>query len=584
MISALAQLLFSSLVCVGLLAVWAATSPRHWFLRTGAFTAALALLLLIPAYEPLVVFALQGTVIAAGVQGACSWRRRKEPESRHPSPTRYSLATLLLLTVFVAIAAAVFSRLPEQGFVAWQCTMLTGVVSGIATLLGLWMVYGQRMRWWQRVVLGLVLSLGISLPLVWDDWLLSGFGFYDESATLWIPIIVCVTVSLSVLLWLMEGLANGNSAWSRSRWKRSLAIAALLLAAIALVRSPAEVYYQLMTPLPIPQDVMPNPNGWDDLVAAGAIAANWKFSNTSYYHDTAPLKELTAAVNEMKPAYERVQIGLAKDVQKPIDYSVNADIDLDRLMNLRTLARTLAGRGWLAKSENRFTDAASSYLNAIQLGYATRRGGLIVDAMAGIGGAGSGRRGLFDLRSQLSEAECLKLIPALVELESQCGSSEDFNYRDRVWVQHAYGWQGHLWLILDYDDLWSAEHAYETAFDRERAEMRLLRLELAIQAWRQTVGSLPKSLSDLVPKMIDEIPVDPFDPDGGLLQYRRAGDGYVLYSVGPNGIDDGGIAPDEENLGGFETGDLRLDIKYAPEPAAEEDNFEDGETFESLQK
>jgi len=286
----------------------------------------------------------------------------------------------------------------------------------------------------------------------------------------------------------------------------------------------------------------------------------------------------------MASAYERVQIGLAKDVQKPIDYSVDADLDMDRLTNFRTLTRSLAGRGWLKKIENRATDAASSYLNAIQLGYAMRRGGIIVDALVGIGSAGSGRRGLFSLLNQLSEAECLKLIPALVELENQCDPDEDFMFRDRVWTQHALGWQGRLWLILDYDELWFAEHSYETACNRERAEMRLLRLELAIQAWRNTNGSLPESLSELVPQIISEIPVDPFDPGGGLLQYRRTEEGYVLYSVGPNGSDEGGIPPDEEDLGGFETGDLRLDIQYAPEPEGVEEVIEEEDWDESVRE
>ncbi len=72
---ALAALLVSSLTCVGLLALWAETSRRHWFLRTAVFVGTLSLLLLIPAYEPFVAFALQGAVVASGVQLARRWRR-----------------------------------------------------------------------------------------------------------------------------------------------------------------------------------------------------------------------------------------------------------------------------------------------------------------------------------------------------------------------------------------------------------------------------------------------------------------------------------------------------------------------------
>lgn len=42
----------------GCLGLWAAVSPRHWFLRTSVVLAMLALLLPIRAYEPLILFGL----------------------------------------------------------------------------------------------------------------------------------------------------------------------------------------------------------------------------------------------------------------------------------------------------------------------------------------------------------------------------------------------------------------------------------------------------------------------------------------------------------------------------------------------
>jgi hypothetical protein len=186
MLVALAKLLISSFVCFGLLSAWAATSPRHWFVRTGVLVAVLSLLLLIPAYEPIVVFALQGLTVAAGVQRARWWRRRKEGRGLLPRRTRFSLATVLLVTVYVAIAAAVFAKFPEQGFSAWLNMILVGVVTGTAILLGLWMVHGQLARWWRRLALGIVLSVVIALLLLWDDWVISLFTLDDEHAALWI--------------------------------------------------------------------------------------------------------------------------------------------------------------------------------------------------------------------------------------------------------------------------------------------------------------------------------------------------------------------------------------------------------------
>jgi hypothetical protein len=52
-------------------------------------------------------------------------------------------------------------------------------------------------------------------------------------------------------------------------------------------------------------------------------------------------------------------------------------------------------------------------------------------------------------------------------------------------------------------------------------------------------GKLPDQLSSLIPKYLEEIPVDPYD--GQPLRYKRTDKGYVVYSIGPDGVDDGGI-------------------------------------------
>ena len=72
-------------------------------------------------------------------------------------------------------------------------------------------------------------------------------------------------------------------------------------------------------------------------------------------------------------------------------------------------------------------------------------------------------------------------------------------------------------------------------------------------------GSLPKSLQQLVPAFIDTTPVDPFS--GQPFIYRVEKTGYALYSVGPDGVDDGGEPIDRST----EMGDLSL----VPRPAAE---------------
>jgi hypothetical protein len=68
---------------------------------------------------------------------------------------------------------------------------------------------------------------------------------------------------------------------------------------------------------------------------------------------------------------------------------------------------------------------------------------------------------------------------------------------------------------------------------------RLLDVQLALHAYRLEHGSYPVGLADLAPEFIPSVPQDPFTA-GKLLQYRVTADKYVLYSVGPDTVDDGG--------------------------------------------
>jgi hypothetical protein len=77
-----------------------------------------------------------------------------------------------------------------------------------------------------------------------------------------------------------------------------------------------------------------------------------------------------------------------------------------------------------------------------------------------------------------------------------------------------------------------------TAESRHLTQQTLIQLALAVAAYRADRGEYPASLGELQPKYIDALPTDAFA--GRPLVYRRTDDGYVLYSVGQNGLDEGG--------------------------------------------
>ncbi len=73
--------------------------------------------------------------------------------------------------------------------------------------------------------------------------------------------------------------------------------------------------------------------------------------------------------------------------------------------------------------------------------------------------------------------------------------------------------------------------------DRE-ADLAVARVGLGCELFKGQNGRLPETLSELVPGILKDIPVDPYT--GKSLIYNKSGDGFIVYSVGSNEKDDGG--------------------------------------------
>ena len=76
------------------------------------------------------------------------------------------------------------------------------------------------------------------------------------------------------------------------------------------------------------------------------------------------------------------------------------------------------------------------------------------------------------------------------------------------------------------------------AVDRAEQQNRNLHLAFALAAYHADHKKYPAALADLAPKYIEQIPTDLFS--GKPLVYKPSDTGYLLYSVGVNGTDDGG--------------------------------------------
>lgn len=73
------------------------------------------------------------------------------------------------------------------------------------------------------------------------------------------------------------------------------------------------------------------------------------------------------------------------------------------------------------------------------------------------------------------------------------------------------------------------------------ARLTVARTALALERFRLAHGRLSKDLGELVPRLLPAVPLDPFD--AAPLRYKPLLTGYVVYSIGRDGHDDGGKEP-----------------------------------------
>ncbi|MGE5609293.1 MAG: hypothetical protein ACM359_08570 [Bacillota bacterium] len=89
----------------------------------------------------------------------------------------------------------------------------------------------------------------------------------------------------------------------------------------------------------------------------------------------------------------------------------------------------------------------------------------------------------------------------------------------------------------------------------EQARLEGARIGLAIARYRMEHGQLPARLEDLCPAYLNEIPTDPFD--GQPMRLKIEGEQAVVYSVGPDQKDDGGVKSESRGR----PGDISFQVK-----------------------
>lgn len=100
---------------------------------------------------------------------------------------------------------------------------------------------------------------------------------------------------------------------------------------------------------------------------------------------------------------------------------------------------------------------------------------------------------------------------------------------------------------------------------RSQALIRCTIAAVALERYRLLHGYWPSTLFGLTPALLKAVPLDPFDAQA--LRYRLLPDGVIVYSVGPDGVDNGGTM-NRQNLGvrGTDIGVRLWDVSSRRQP------------------
>ncbi|MGA3284498.1 MAG: hypothetical protein ABSD57_08575 [Verrucomicrobiota bacterium] len=265
------------------------------------------------------------------------------------------------------------------------------------------------------------------------------------------------------------------------------------------------LFFWTAEPLP-PIAPLPNSNGYNDLVKAGAMADD----NTGDYYEMK-LEELRRLVAKNSDVLQTARNSLQEDCAVPLQFSLNyVSRHLPELADYKRLAQAFVAEGRLAEMENRPGDAVKSYLDAIRLGHKSAHGGILIDQLVGTAIEAMGVSHLQKLGDQLDAKTCHETAATLETLDAQRQTWNEVMQQESAWSRRAYpGIKYRLGELVMSSSLKKALQGGERKFNKQQLIARQLLIDLAARAYELDKGHAPTSVADLVPDYLKAVPQDP---------------------------------------------------------------------------
>jgi hypothetical protein len=323
----------------------------------------------------------------------------------------------------------------------------------------------------------------------------------------------------------------------------------------ALLLASGWLLYRTAYP-PYTPPALPTPNGYDGLLKAASLVAPDTNSNTD--SSELDVQQLASLVTLNQPALALARESMRQECVVALNWSADRDwleeVHLENESALVGLSRAFVAAARLEKQRGRPDKAVPYGLDLLQLANATSQGGLVIDRLVAGGIHYRAIHTLLELSDQLPREDCLKLLknvratPLVLELP------EVVYQRESALFRRINGtWRNLMMTGVIRAQRQASLRQMKNSEKLHKVMNVLLQTHLALRIYQLDHRQLPEKLDQLIPQFFQQPPLDQFS--GAPLRYLPKSGDYLLYSVGPNGVDDGGIA-----TGDGETGDILLPV------------------------
>jgi hypothetical protein len=284
-----------------------------------------------------------------------------------------------------------------------------------------------------------------------------------------------------------------------------------------------------------PLSPLPSPNGYDDLVKASKAVVGKVGDFPTLDRDS-----LDALVSTNGESLRLLRLGLTRQCVMPMDASLTNDAGrISQLADMKRLVQLVVAEGRLREMENRRADAARGYTEAVRFGNEMSRGGFLITRLVGVACESIGCNALTKVVPKLSRQEVRSVLTELEKVEAGRVTWAEVLRNERCFTR--YQLRNRINPIMWAMAWWQSRQAMERAETKHNvviAHERLLAAELALRCYLSEQGRVPARLDDLVTNYLSKVPPDPFS--ARPMIYRAQSTNWLLYSVGPDGVDDGG--------------------------------------------